>query len=118
MMYFPVLKTSAVAQYPAGQTISFRNQVLRFVDGREQRYPDSAGPLHGWRIQLSQLDEREMAAINEFFSANQGRAGTFVFTDPWDGMEYENCSLGSDEWNWVSVGEMSGATVLTVIENR
>ena len=52
---------------------------------REQRYRDSAGARLEWEIQLSELDEGELAAIEEFFLANQGAFGSFSFTDPWDG---------------------------------
>src|SRR5579885_2774505 len=96
MPAFPVLKTNAVAQYPANKAVQFKNQILRFVDGSEQRYRDSAGPLHRWVIQLNRLDETEMAAVEEFFLANQGSYGGFEFTDPWDGTSYPNCSLADD----------------------
>jgi hypothetical protein len=118
MATFPRLKTNAVAQYPANRTLRFRNQALRFVDGTEQRYRDSAGPLHRWGIRLSQLDEGEMAAMEGFFAANQGAFASFEFTDPWDGKVYANCSLASDELGLCSLAEMSGGTSLTVMENR
>jgi hypothetical protein len=118
MATFPNLKTSAVAQYPATKALRFQNQALRFLDGTEQRYRDAAGPLHRWQISLSQLDEGEMAALDAFFAANQGAFGSFAFTDPWDGTVYPNCSLASDELDARSVAEMSGATSLTVMENR
>lgn len=118
MAIFPKLKTSAVAQYPATKGLIFQNTVLRFVDGIEQRYRDSAGPLHRWEIRLNELDEWEIAAIDGFFWSNQGRLGSFSFTDPWDGTTYTNCSLASDEMDLTSLGEMSGKTALTVIENR
>ena len=47
-----------------------------------------------WDIQLSQLDEGELAAIEEFFLASQGAFGSFSFTDPSDGTVYDNCSVG------------------------
>jgi hypothetical protein len=84
MATFPELKTGAMAQYPAQRRLQFQNQALRFLDGSEQRYQDSASVLHQWVIQLSQLDEGEMAAIENFFLANQGRFSSFAFTDPWD----------------------------------
>jgi len=118
MATFPQLKTSAVAQYPATKALRFQNQTLRFLDGSEQRYRDSAGPLHQWVISLNELDENEMAAFEQFFQDNQGRLGSFAFTDPWDGTQYANCSLASDEMDLNSLGEMSGKTSLTVIENR
>ncbi|HYW41658.1 MAG TPA: DUF2460 domain-containing protein [Bryobacteraceae bacterium] len=118
MATFPNLKTSAVAQYPAQRTLSFQNQALRFLDGTEQRYRDSAGPLHRWVIRLSQLDEGEAAALDAFLAANQGAFVNFAFTDPWDGQVYQNCSLSADEMDLTAVADMSGKTVLTVVENR
>ena len=97
MATFPQLKTGAVAQYPATKSLRFQNQTVRFLDGSEQRYRDAAGPLHQWVIRLSELDESETAAFEQFFRDNQGRLGSFAFTDPWDGRLYANCSLASDE---------------------
>ena len=118
MATFPVLKTNAVAQYPANRMVRFQNQTLRFVDGTEQRYRDSAGPLHRWEIRLDLIDEAEAAALDEFFAANQGTFGTFEFTDPWDGHLYQNCSLEADEMELTSMAEMQVRTNLTVVENR
>ena len=118
MVTFPILKTGAVAQYPAGKSMQYRNQVVRFLDGSEQRYRDSAGPLHQWIIRLSELDDSEMAAVEGFFEGNQGRLGSFAFTDPWDGTVHPNCSLETDTLQTTASGEMDGATVLTVVENR
>jgi len=118
MATFPKLKTNAVIQYPARRRVRYQNQALRFVDGAEQRYRDCAGPLRRWEIPLSQLDEGEIAAIEEFFEGNQGRLGNFTFTDPWDGQEYPNCSLEADGLELTASAEMCGATSLTVVENR
>jgi hypothetical protein len=118
MATFPALKTRAVAQYPAQRALEFRNQAVRFLDGTEQRYRDSAGPLHRWVIRLDELDETEMAGIANFFEQNQGCFGSFAFTDPWDGTEYPSCSFASDSLGLQSKDEMRGTTSLTVMENR
>jgi phage-related protein len=118
MNSFPVLKTGAVAQYPAGRTLSYSTQVLRFVDGSEQRFGDYAAPLHQWTIQVSALDETEMHSLQEFFREMAGRAGDFAFTDPWDGTVYPSCSLAADTMAETFVAELNGTTVLTVRENR
>jgi len=118
MATFPQLKTKAVAQYPATRAMEFQNQVLRFLDGNEQRYRDASGPLHTWVIGLDELDESELAEMDAFFSSNQGQYGNFTFVDPWDGACYENCSLAADELDLTSVAEMRGKTSLTVVENR
>jgi Conserved hypothetical protein 2217 (DUF2460) len=118
MATFPKLKTGAVAQYPATRIFRFQNQILRFLDGTDQRYRDSAGPFYSWEIRLDQLDETELAALQAFFLANQGSFASFAFTDPWNGQVYSNCSLASDQMNITSLAEMQGRTSLIVIENR
>lgn len=117
MATFPTLKTGTVTQYPASKSLRFHNQVLRFLDGTDQRYRDSGGPLHGWEIRLSQMDEREMAEIEQFFVDNQGRFASFAFTDPWDGQAYPNCSIASDELDLTSAAEMRGGASLRIVEN-
>jgi hypothetical protein len=118
MTTFPLLKTKAVAQYPATKTVQFRNQALRFIDGTEQRYRDAASALHSWVIQLNALDESEIAAVENFFSQNQGQFGSFSFTDPWDGTVYSDCSVQSGDLTLESDGESRGRTSLTIAENR
>jgi phage-related protein len=117
MANFPKLKTNAIAQYPLARRERFQNQTVRFVDGSEQRYRDSAGSRLEWEIRLSQLDEGELAAIEEFFLSSQGAFGSFAFTDPWDGQVHDNCSVSADELALVTEGEMRGNTKLTVVRN-
>jgi hypothetical protein len=117
VLTFPKLKTDAVAQYPAKRALRFQNQVMRFVDGSEQRYRDCAGAVHTWEIRLDQLDEGEMAALEEFFEASQGAFGSFAFTDPWDGHVYADCSLDMDTMELDAIEEMRGRTSLTIREN-
>jgi hypothetical protein len=88
------------------------------VDGTDHRYRDSAGALHTWEIRLELLDEGELAALEAFFTVNNGRFGKFAFTDPWDGQIYSNCSLSSDQLDLAATGELRGSTALKVIENR
>ena len=117
MASFPKLKTAAIAQYPASRREQFQNQTVRFVDGSAQRYRDGAGARVAWDIQLSELDESELAAIEEFFLAIQGSFGKFSFTDPWDGQVYDDCSMEADDLELVSVAEMRGSTKLSVVRN-
>ena len=118
MASFPTLKTGAVAQYPAERTRQFSTQVLRFLDGSEQRFRRYGSPLRRWTIRLELLDESELAAFGEFFAAQGGRAGTFSFVDPWDGAVYPNCSFGEDALGLEFGSQMRGRTVMTIRENR
>ena len=115
---FPMLKTGAVMQYPARRTILFNTDTIRFLDGTEQRFRNSAAVLHRWTIQLDLLDESELDALDQFFLSNQGRFGSFSFTDPWDGTSYPNCSLAADTFGSQLTAEMRGGTTITVCENR
>jgi hypothetical protein len=118
MATFPKLKTDAVVQYPLGRTTAFRNQTLTFVDGKQQRYRDGAAARLKWEIRLANLDEGELAAIEEFFLANQGAFGSFSFTDPIDGTVYEDCSIEGDRLSVTTVAEMRGAATITVVQNK
>lgn len=118
MATFPQLRTGAVMQYPAARTLEYRNQTVRFVDGVEQRYRDSAGPLHRWTIRLDALDATELAALRAFFVENQGRYASFAFTDPWSGTSYPNCSIGSDDLTLVAKGDFANAASISITENR
>src|SRR5436190_23313043 len=118
MPTFPVLKTGAVAQYPASRRVEFQNQAVRFVDGTEQRYRDCGGPRRRWETALELLDEGELAGIEEFFRAVSATFESFAFVDPWDGVEYSNCSLATDALEFAAMGEMRGRATLAGVENR
>ena len=118
MNTFPLLKTGAVMQYPAETRSQYSNQVLRFLDGSEQRLREFAAPIHRWVVKLALLDEGELNQLREFFRIQAGAAGTFAFTDPGDGALYANCSLETDEMIEVLDGEGRGKTILVIKENR
>ncbi|HOK48044.1 MAG TPA: DUF2460 domain-containing protein [Bryobacteraceae bacterium] len=117
MNAFPRLKTGAVAQYPAGRALSYATEVLKFVDGTDQRYRKRGAPVRRWLIRLDLLDETELARLEEFFAAAQGRLGSFSFEDPWTGNVHTDCSLENDEFEVELLGETRGRTVLVVREN-
>jgi hypothetical protein len=96
MASFPALKTGALAQYPSDRTKRFSTLRYRFIDGSEQRFPGFGTPLRRWIIRLELLDEGELALLEEFFVEQEGRAGSFSLTDPWDGAVHANCSFESN----------------------
>jgi phage-related protein len=118
MASFPTLRTGAVAQYPADRTREFSTQVYRFLDGSEQRIAEYPAALRRWQIRLELLDEAELDTLQEFFLSEDGRAGSFSFTDPWDGSAHANCSFGGDVLALDFEGPMNGKTNLVVKEIR
>jgi hypothetical protein len=117
MSAFPRLRTGAVAQYPAGRVLSHATEVLKFIDGTDQRYRARGAAVRRWVIRLELLDETEISRLEDFFATAQGRMGTFSFEDPWTGNVHTDCSLESDEFEVELVGETRGRTVLVVREN-
>lgn len=118
MANFPTLKTGVVAQYPSDRTRRFSTQVVRFLDGGEQRFAGFGAPLKRWLIRLELLDETELGGIEEFFVEQTGRAGIFTFTDPWDGTVHVNCSFEGDIMTAEYRGRGDGAASVIVKENR
>ena len=118
MNRFPTLKTGAVIQYPSRREIRHPTSVLRFVDGTEQRIPESGSGGRRWLISLSRLDTSELEAVEQLFIAVQGRSGSFAFTDPYDGTEYPDCSFEQDDFVLRQTDEGRGEAVLRFRENR
>jgi uncharacterized protein DUF2460 len=118
MATFPTLKTGAVAQYPAPRRLRFQNQVLRFLDGSEQRYRGYSSALREWTIRLDLLDDAELAALRDFFETQKGAFGSFTFVDPQDNTAYADCSFTDDRMSMELEGESRGRTTLVIRENR
>ena len=118
METFPTLKTGAILQYPAQKEVRFATEVLRFIDGSEQRFRTYQTPLHRWMIRLDLLDQSELQLLREFFRSQAGAADNFVFNDPWDGGTYPDCCIEGTEMAQQLMDEMRGQTSLTVRENR
>ncbi|HEV2198539.1 MAG TPA: DUF2460 domain-containing protein [Bryobacteraceae bacterium] len=118
MANFPALKTGAIAQYPADRARLFSTGSHRFLDGAEQRFPRYGAPLRRWTIRLDLLDEAELAVLEQFFVSQGGRAGTFAFTDPWDGTVCPSCSFDSDAGLFEYRETGRAAAIVTIRENR
>ena len=118
MADFPTLKSGAVMQYPAERELRFSTEVLRFVDGSEQRFRGYGAPLRRWIVRLDLLEDVELKRLERFFDASQGALGSFPFTDPWDGTVYANCSLEEDEMAVEFNAEQQAKTALVIRENR
>src|SRR5258708_3829781 len=117
MSTFPALKTGAIIQFPASRALDFTTDVIQFIDGAEQRFRDYGQPYRRWMIRLDLLDETEIQSTRAFVQEN-GTAGLFSFTDPWDGTVYPTCRIEGtgllDQLN----GPAQGATSLTILQCR
>lgn len=93
MASFPVLSSGAVTQYPAALATSQGAQVIRFLDGSDQRYLTQGRTFRQWQIKLDLLNESEIQQIENFFAAQLGDYSSFVFPDPFSGTNVTNCRI-------------------------
>ena len=94
MFTFPTLTTGAVAQYPLPISYTMPVEIIRFIDGTDQRFLSRGKALRTWHVQLSFLSEAEIYQLEEFFESVQGQYSTFDFPDPYSGLNVPNCRLG------------------------
>jgi phage-related protein len=114
---FPQLSTGAVTQYPSSRTVNFDAEILKFVDGSEQRWAAGGSGQRRWELKLANVSEEELCAIEEFFVSQQGRFGNFSFTDPFDGTVYPDCSFEADSLHGQLFDEESAQSTLVIRTN-
>lgn len=115
MAEFPVLKTGALAQDGLECGWRTRTRVLRYVDGGEQSMKLRRGRRR-WTVRLAQLDEGELARVNELVETVRGECGEFAFTDPRTGVRHERCRLEGGDFEALLAGMGDGRAELKIVE--
>ena len=118
MSTFPVLKTGAVLQVPTSRTFEFSTHVVNFVDGSEQRFRSYSQSYRRWIVKFDFLDDTELRNIREFVERQNGAAGVFSFTDPWDGTVYATCSIEGNTLTDGLAGPFECRSSLTIREHK
>jgi hypothetical protein len=118
MATFPFLTSGAVAQYPVTQTNGQAVQIIRFLDGSDQRYLMQGRMLRQWQIRLSLLADQELEQVENFFAAQQGDYTSFSFPDPISGTTVPNCRFGASALLTEYVGIDRGSASFWVIETN
>ncbi len=118
MRVFPTLNSGAVCQYPAVLGSGVSVQVLRFIDGSDQRFRLQSGSRRRWHINLSLLTTAEACALEQFFVAQSGSFSAFDFADPLTGTLVANCRFGSPVLNRELTGLNAEALSLWVVETN
>jgi hypothetical protein len=113
---FPALSSGAIVQYPTSLTTGQAAQVIRFLDGSDQRYLVQGKMLRSWEIRLDLLNETEIQRIEAFFTLQQGDYSPFIFPDPFTGSNIPNCRLGASGLVSDYLGVDANATSFWVLE--
>ena len=118
MAIFPVLSSGAVMQYPASVEFGQSVQVIRFLDGSDQRFLNQGRQYRRWQIRLDSLNDSEMNQLETFFLAQDGEYCLFDFPDPFSSQNVPNCRLGTAGIANDFVGVDNGCSTLWVIETN
>ena len=118
MTIFPLLSSGAVTQYPTPMTSGQAVEVIRFVDGSDQRYLMQGRTFRQWEIQLSLLTDDELQRLEAFFLAQQGDYSPFIFPDPISGTNVPNCRFGNSSLLTEYDGVNASSTSFWVIETE
>jgi phage-related protein len=118
MANFPVLNSGAIAQYPMSVAYRQSVEVIRFLDGTDQRFLAQGQMFRSWSIDLMLLSEDELEQIRSFFESQAGDYSCFVFPDPISGAGVANCRIGSPELELQWEGFNATAGNLWVVETN
>ncbi len=118
MASFPLLSSGAISQYPTeiyrGQSIG----VIRFLDGSDQRYVQTARRLRRWRIDLTLLSNEEICALETFFGEQKGMFSPFTFKDPASNTQVQNCRLANTALTTEYLGLNANSTSFWIVETN
>ena len=92
-------------------------EVIRFMDGSDQRYLTRGKPLRRWLIKLDELTEAELGQLEQFFESAQGNFGSFEFPDPFSGANIPNCRVANPYLLTEYAATGSGSVALMVEES-
>jgi hypothetical protein len=116
MAIFPRLMTGAAAQYGCERLLENPVEVQRFVDGSTQRFARTR-VRRVWRLRLKRLSAQEAEAIGSFVAAHLETQEKFLFTDPWNGLDYTGCEVPESGYRVIAEGE-HGYEIDILIEQR
>ncbi len=118
MSTFPLLNTGAISQYPTQIANQQAVQVLRYLDGSDQRFLNQGRQFRRWEIRLDLLTETEWHALEDFFGDQIGDYSSFDFVDPFSKSLVPNCVLGNPHivGNFIDINRC--ATSLWVVETN
>ena len=118
MLTFPLLGSGAVAQYPLPLSYTTPVEIIRFIDGTDQRFVARGKTLRTWRIESSFLNEDEIYQLELFFESVEGQYSLFSFPDPYSSELVPNCRLGENSLTTDYVGVDLASASLWVVETN
>ncbi len=121
-LYFPQLKTGAIAHYPVRRTLATRTVGNILPGGSIITYPDDGANRRIWSWEYVGLTFEEAAVLQEFFNICDGPLKPFTFLDPLGNLLASSSSFREPAWRLSSSaaiiedlpGPFSGAAAVTI----
>ena len=82
VLVFPQLGSGAMGQYPIRKRRVARTVRNECGDGRMLKFADSGTEQTEWRLAFKELNDGEIASLQIFFEAVEGRLRSFTLLDP------------------------------------
>ena len=118
MATFPILSTGAITQYPLSKGTSFLVDVVRFLDGTDQRCLSRGKRLRRWAIQLSKLTEPELAALRTVLRTEPRKLRSIsTFWILSRGRRFQTADWRSNNRDRIS-SPGNGSTSFSIVENH
>src|SRR4051812_8729822 len=102
-MFYPQLKTGAIAHHPVRKTIETRTVTNVLPGGNVFMYPDEAAQKTIWSWEYVGATVDEATTILKFFEACEGRLRPFTFLDPVGNLLSGSSDFRSDGWQLSSM---------------
>ncbi len=99
MLYFPRLRTGAIAQLPFQKTVALRTLLNSLPDGSTISAADSSFIERTYDLSLSGLTLDEVNAMNTLFQSAEGKLNSFSFVDPAANLLCWSSDLTQACWN-------------------
>jgi hypothetical protein len=82
VLFFPQLRSGAVAQLPLQRSENYRTLRNALADGSVIQMSDASFARVVWTLKFSDLTVDEAQALQSLFRSADGRLNTFTFVDP------------------------------------
>ncbi len=124
---FPTFSWGGSVQMPFGQSTGFLSNlnesaygprfVMAYYGASLTGFP--TGALKKWRIAYPVMPDADAATLETFVLGQQGRLGSFDFTDPVDSTTYHHVRIDQDdiEFKYIAFGQQSTSISLRQTNN-
>lgn len=98
MAIFPSLKTGVVGMYPTTLGLSYKTEVVQFVNDTEQRWATWPG-LGDFELVFTDVDGYDLSTLLDFFRSTKGQFDA-TWTLVMNGATYNNCTFMQDDFTF------------------